>query len=88
VTVAVDIPDDLERRLKERWQDVPRKALEAIAIEAYRSGALTAAEVQRLLGIQTRWDLDAFLKQAGALLDYDESDLARDLEAFRQSNGP
>lgn len=88
MTVAVDIPDDLERRLKERWQDVPRKVLEAVAVEAYRSGALTAAEVQRLLGIQTRWDLDAFLKQSGVLLDYDEGDLARDLEAFRQSKGP
>jgi len=88
VTVAVDIPDDLERRLKDRWQDVPRKVLEAVALEAYRSGALTGAEVQRLLNIESRWDLGAFLEQAGAFLDYDENDLARDLEAFRQPGKP
>ena len=81
MTVAVDIPDDLERRLKDRWQDVPRKVLEAVALEAYRSGALTGAEVQRLLNIESRWDL-------GAFLDYDENDLARDLEAFRLPGKP
>lgn len=88
MTVAVDIPDDLERRLRDGWADVPRKVLEAVALEAYRSGALTGAEVQRLLGLESRWDLEAFLKQAGVVLDYDEADLARDLEAFRQSGMP
>jgi hypothetical protein len=85
MTVAVDIPDDLERRLRDRWADMPRKVLEAVALEAYRSGALTGAEVQRLLGLESRWDLEAFLKQAGVVLDYDQADLARDLEAFRQA---
>ena len=41
----------------------------------------TGAEVQRLLGLESRWDLEAFLKQAGVVLDYDQADLARDLEA-------
>ena len=88
MTVAVDIPDDLERRLRDGWADVPRKVLEAVALEAYRSGALTGAEVQRLLGFESRWELEAFLKQAAVFLDYDETDLARDLEAFRQSRMP
>ena len=88
MTVAVDIPDDLERRLRDGWADMPRKVLEAVALEAYRSGALTGAEVQRLLGLESRWDLEAFLRQAGVCLDYDQADLARDLEAFRQSGMP
>ena len=88
MTVAVDIPDDLERRLRDGWVDIPRKVLEAVALEAYRSRALTGAEVQRLLGLGSRWDLEAFLKQAGVFLDYDQADLARDLEAPRQSAKP
>jgi predicted HTH domain antitoxin len=84
MTAAVDIPDDLERRQREGWKDVPRKVLEAIAVEAYRSGALTGAEVQRLLGLSSRWDLEAFLRQSGAMLDYDAADLAHDLETLRQ----
>ena len=43
MTVAVDIPDDLERRLRDGWADMPRKVLEAVALEAYRSGALTGS---------------------------------------------
>jgi predicted HTH domain antitoxin len=85
---AVDTPDDSERRLRDGWADMPRKVLEAVALEAYRSGALTGAEVQRLLGLASRWDLEAFLKQAGVVIDYDQADLARDLEAFRQSGTP
>jgi hypothetical protein len=85
MTVEVDIPDDLERRLRDRWADMPRKVLEAVAREAYRSGALTGAEVQRLLGLESRWDLESFLKQSGVVLDCDQADLARDVEAFRRS---
>lgn len=88
MTVAVDIPDDLERRLREGWADMPRKVLEAVAAEAYRSEVLTGAEVQRLLGLKSRWDLEAFLRRAGVFLDYSEADLARDLEAFRQPRTP
>jgi hypothetical protein len=54
MTVAVEIPADLERRLRDGWTDVPRKVLEAVALEAYRSGALTGTEVQRLLGLESR----------------------------------
>jgi predicted HTH domain antitoxin len=62
--------------------------LEAVAVEAYRSGALTGAEVQRLLGFDTRGDLEEFLERTGVFLHYDEVDLARDLEALRQSRMP
>jgi hypothetical protein len=84
VTVAIDIPDDLVQRLRARWGDVPRKALEAVAVEAYRGGALTAAEVQELLGLSSRWDTEAFLKESMAHLDYTQEDLTRDLEDLRR----
>jgi predicted HTH domain antitoxin len=87
MTVAVEIPDDLERRLREGWSDLPRKVLEAVALEAYRSGALTGSEVQRLLSLESRWDLEAFLRNSGAVLDYGTADLARDLETLRHSPG-
>jgi hypothetical protein len=38
--------------------------------------------------LESRWDLEAFLKQAGVVLDYDQADLALDLETFRQSGRP
>jgi hypothetical protein len=42
--------------------DPARIALEAEAIEGYRSGILTSYQTRRLLGFQTRYELDGFLK--------------------------
>lgn len=41
-------------------------------------GALTAAQVRRLLGIETRYELDRFFKEHGVYLNYSIEDLERD----------
>lgn len=55
--ITVQLPDDLPER-----PDAPRQALEALAIEAYRSGALSAFQTRLLLGFETRYELEGFLK--------------------------
>ena len=55
--VTVQLPDDLAQRA-----NPAREALEAFAIEGYRSGALTAPQVRELLGFETRYEFDGFLK--------------------------
>jgi hypothetical protein len=82
--ITVEIPEDIAGRLANRWGDISRGALEAIAIEGYRSGALTHAEVKRMLGFPSRWETDEFLKRAGAYLAYTESDLENDLAVTRE----
>jgi hypothetical protein len=52
--VTIDLPEDVSAALKGRWDDVPRRSLEAIAVESYRIGALTEAQVRRLLQLETR----------------------------------
>jgi hypothetical protein len=81
--VAIELPEDIASRFG-RQDELSSIALKALAAEGYRSGKLTHAEVQRMLGFASRWETDAFLKQAGAYLDYTESDLERDLETSRQ----
>lgn len=56
MNVAIEIPDDVSASLQFKWRDVPRRALEAVAAEAYRSGALTSEQVGRLLGHSSRWE--------------------------------
>ena len=56
--VMVDLPNDLAQRA-----DPAREALVAFAIAGYRSGALTPYQTRQLLGIQTRYQFDAFLKE-------------------------
>ena len=80
--VSIAIPDDVMQRLEGQWSDVPRHVLEAVAIEAYRMGVLTSAEIQRMLQLPSRWDVDALLKRAQAYIDYTERDLAQDLQTL------
>ncbi len=54
LTVAIELPEEIERQLKKDWGDFPHRALEAIAIEGYRSGSLTTEQVRRMLGYGTR----------------------------------
>ena len=84
--VAIELPEEIASRLGEPG-DLSRVALEAIAAQGYRSGKLTHAEVQKMLGLTSRWETDSFLKQAGAYLDYTEADLEQDLAVSRQITG-
>jgi hypothetical protein len=62
---------------------VPRSALESLALEAYRSHALTAAQLRRLPGFQTRMQVDAFLKEHD-VYDFTAADFEHDREALRR----
>jgi len=85
--VTVEIPEDIAEQLHTKWENLPRGALESLALEAYRSGTLTKMQLRRLLGFQTPMELDGFLKQAGIYLDYDLNDLREDLETIRRVRG-
>ena len=82
--ITLKLPEDIAHGLEAKWKDLPRAALESLALEAYRSCALTTAQVRRLLGFETRYELDGFLKQHGVLLNYSVEDLERDTQASRQ----
>ena len=81
--IAIEIPEDLSVRLAEEWGDLPQRTLEAVAAQAYRAGALTSYEVQRLLGLNSRWATEEFLKRAGAWLNYTAADLDQDISELR-----
>lgn len=85
--VTVEIPEDIARQLNTKWENLPRGVLESLALEAYRAGALTTAQLRRLLGFATPMEVDAFLKNAGVYLDYDLGDLQEDLETIRRVRG-
>ena len=58
--IQFELPEDIAQGLKEKWTDLPRAALESLALEAYRSNALSAAQLRRLLGFETRMQVDDF----------------------------
>jgi predicted HTH domain antitoxin len=86
VNVAIEIPDDVGRALAAAGGDVTQAVLEAVAVSAYRSGAITSAQVQEMLGIGSRWETEAFLRRAEAYHEYTMDDLDRDIAAIRDSS--
>jgi predicted HTH domain antitoxin len=83
--VTVEIPDDMAQRLALLGQDPARAALESLAIEGYRSGALSAFQTRRLLGFETRYELDGFLKAHNVWEhSYGLEDLKKDRETIKQ----
>ena len=60
--------------------------LEAVAIESYRSGTITPAQVQQMLGLRSRWETESFLHRAKALNDYTMDDLEQDFAAIREAS--
>ncbi|HEY9141403.1 MAG TPA: UPF0175 family protein [Bryobacteraceae bacterium] len=81
--ITLELPEDIAQGLGSRWKDLPRAALESLALEAYRSRTLTAAQLRRLLGFQTRMQVDAFLKEH-EIYDYTAADFEQDRETLRQ----
>jgi hypothetical protein len=81
--ITLELPEDIARGLESRWKDLPRAALESLALEAYRSRALTAAELRRLLGFATSMEVDAFLKEH-EIYDYSAADFEQDRETLRE----
>ena len=85
MNLTLEIPDDLAGHLRAAGEDLSRRALEALAVEEYKAGHLTEAQLCRLLGFTTRYQLDGFLKAHGVWADYTIEDLRgeiRDLEGL------
>lgn len=86
MNVEIEIPDDIGRVLGGQSGDITRAVLEAVAVEAYRSGAITPVQVQQMLGLRSRWETESFLRRAEAYHEYTMDDLERDIAAIRDTS--
>ena len=83
MNVVLHIPDEFAERLS-AGGDVERLALEGLALESYRRGEVTKAELRRWLGIRSRHALDGFLKAHDVYEPYTLEDLDRERAAFQR----
>ena len=83
MNVSIELPEDISQTLQSEWGDVPRRTLEALAIEGYRSNVLTESQIRRMLGFQSRIEVHEFLKKSHVYLNYDESELDHDIETAK-----
>jgi hypothetical protein len=82
--LTLHIPDDVAERLVAAGGDLSRRALEAFALEEHKAGRITESELQQLLGFETRYELDGFLKAHEIWLAYTLEDLERERTALRR----
>ena len=82
--LTIDLPEDISQALQARGRDLPRRALEALAVEGYRTGDLTESQIRRLLRFESRLQVHALLKQHGVPGRQSDADLGEDLETRRE----
>jgi len=76
--ITLKIPDEIAQQVASEGKDPARVALEALALEGYRTELLSESAVRQMLGFESRIQVHAFLKEHGVHLHCDLSDLDHD----------
>lgn len=77
--IVLDIPDSIAGFMPP-GKNPERAALEALALEGYRSQRLGESALRRLLGFESRIQVHGFLKEHGVYLPCTMDDIERDTE--------
>ena len=76
MTVTVSLPDEI---LSQDSNEVSRRVLEQVALDGFKSGQLTTAQVRRILGFESRLQVYDFLAAHGVpWVDYSVEDAERE----------
>jgi len=75
--VTINLPEDVAQSFLKNGESIEREVLEATALEGYREGKLSHAQVGRMLGL-SRFETDDFLKAHNVPPDYTIEDLEQD----------
>ena len=84
--IIISIPDEFAAPLIPAGQEPSRAALEALALEAYRERRMTGYQLRTLLGISSRFELAALLKEH-KIEKYTIEDFEHDLATIEESEG-
>ena len=79
MNLTFEIPDELAGPMCAAGGDLSRRALEAFALEEYKAARISKAQLRRLLGFSTRYELDGFLKAHDVWVDATLDDVRRDI---------
>ena len=84
--LTVHIPDDIAERLGGAVsENLSRRALEAFLADEYRLGHLHKPDLRRLLGFETSYEIDGFLKNHNVYDEYTIEDFEREREALKSA---
>lgn len=78
VRIIVDIPDEIAAQYVPADRDPSRAVLEDALVQAYREERISGRQLMEALGIETRYDLDGFLKARQVWIEYSAEEIAAD----------
>lgn len=81
MSITLDLPSDVERRLRKTVPNLDTEAREAVALDLFRKESITHFELGQMLGLD-RFQTDALLKERG---EFAQSLTLADVESDRQS---
>ena len=82
MTITVSLPDEI---LEGDHKDIARNILEQVALEGFTSGQLSTAQIRRILGFESRWQVHEFLAAHKVpWVDYDDDELHDELETLKK----
>ena len=84
--MTFELPDDIAQALAARGGDLSRRALEGLAVEAYRARVLSQLQVGRLLSL-SRIETEDFLAQHVDLYDYSQEELEAEADLLHRLEG-
>ncbi len=82
MTLTMTIPDRLAASIGSAVDEVRRRFIEGYAVQAYRSGTFSTAEVRELLGHASRWETEDFLAAHGAWPDPTTDEVLEDIRSL------
>ena len=84
--LTVQIPYDIAERLRDAGNcgDLSRRALEAMVADEYRLWYLHKPDLRRLLGFETSYEIDGFLKAQEIFDEYTLEDVERELAGLKR----
>ena len=78
----MELPDHAEAALRDAWSDLPRAALQSLAVEGYRTGKFSCVQVGQMLGHENRWESEEFLADHGVWPGTNVEEFGSDLAAL------
>lgn len=81
MSITLDLPADVERRLRTAIPNLDTEAREAVALDLFRKQTITHYELGQMLGLD-RFQTDSFLKERQ---EFAQSLTLADVESDRQS---
>lgn len=78
--IQLNLPEEVARTLGNDAKSIERATLETLALAGIRSCNLSRGQVRRLLGFQTRYEVDGFLKAHGIPVEESLDEINRDGE--------